>query len=881
MTRRRRQLWPLLALLVGLPIVASAVRQSLTLLNAPFPGFLLMNNAVVPSVGGYDWPPDKGFVFHSQVIAVDETPVHGSADVQRYVQARPLGAPITYTFRKGTVIEKRVLASRLFTSGDYLQVYAILLLIACLSLGVGVVAGFMQPRTTQARVYLLLSFVGCIYTASAVFLHQPDFIWMTRVYFVAECFFPATLTHLALVFPVERRFSGWRRLWFVVPYSLSAVLTALVLRGFDRQPPTLEALHVTYLYTAGCFVFLFGALIYGFWENRDPRARLRVKAILPSAVLGGALTAFAFTNSAFHGGSFPLQLGLVFVPAFYLSIAYAIVKHDLFDIDRVVRQSSVYALLSLIVLSAYALVLALPARGVPPGAGTRTTLGMVFVLVLAFALDPLRRFVQRVVDRAFYRTRLDYRATIGELSEVLTTLLDLRQVLAQVTRVVTEAMHLRSMTVCLLPSAGRAGVQWTRAADGSLREEQPDAAVASLLDVLDERSPTACHSAAVCERIDPPVLRETVRTFLTGVAASIVLPLVCHGRPIGLMVLGPKQSGQGFGSDDIDLLSTLANQTAIALENARSYQGLAELTRDLDAKVRQQTDALRTSNAELSHAYDELKQAQAQLVQSEKLASLGQLVAGVAHELNNPASFVHGGLANLEEYLNRFVTLLRVYEQAAITDPEAAQAIERVRHEVRLDYLLREMPELLRICAEGSQRIKRIVDDLRVFARTDSGDRAPTDIAAGVEGSLRMLGGRLQRLGIRVRTDYRPVPRVEVNAGQLNQVWLNLLSNAVDAVEGRTDGTIDVCVRLTVLESSNNGTHQCVEVEVRDNGVGIAPRDQPRLFEPFFTTKPIGKGTGLGLSIAYGAVKSHGGTIAIHSAPDQGTTVIVRLPVGT
>ena len=366
----------------------------------------------------------------------------------------------------------------------------------------------------------------------------------------------------------------------------------------------------------------------------------------------------------------------------------------------------------------------------------------------------------------------------------------------------------------------------------------------------------------------------------------MLLPLLFRGAPIGFLTLGPKRSGHPFDSDDIHLLRTLANQTAIAIVNARSYNALEDITQTLDEKVRQRTEELRISNEQLRGAYDELQQAQAQLVHSEKMASLGQLVAGVAHELNNPASFVHGGLANLEEYVKRFEEVIRAYEEVPIHDPQQAQCIADLRVRTQLEYLLRETPELLGICTEGSERIKRIVDDLRVFARAEPGERAPTDLVDGIESTLRLLADRLDRAAVSVVRDYHPLPPIAANAGQLSQLWTNLLTNALDAVEARPAPRIGITVRLQPdgVPAASPGVapttaSDWVEVAIDDNGTGIDRETIDRIFEPFFTTKPIGKGTGLGLAIAYGAAKSHGGTIVVESEPGRGTRVRVRLPV--
>jgi signal transduction histidine kinase len=878
----------ILALGLALPLTVSAISASWQWFSAPFPGFLLMENAVIPTVSGYRWPAEKALLFHSQVVAVNGQAVRTSAEVYRYVAAQPTHTPITYTFRKGTEEFQRTVTSLPFTASDYVQVYVILLLIAVIALGSAVVVGYMQPQAAPGRLFTRMSLITCVWTSTAIFLHLPEHPWLTRVYFLAEVFYPASVIHLAMHFPVDRQFSGRRRLLPALPYAVSAVLAALVLRGFFSTPPVLWPLHTTYRYTAVSLLCFGIALLHGYWEDRTPNARLRVKAILPSFVACGTLMVFAFTNNSIAGGDFPMQLGVIFVPLIFLSVAYAIVKHDLFDIDRVVRQSFVYALVSIVVITAYGLVLAIPARYVPNFTGEgQAVLGMTFVLVLAFALDPLRRLMQTLVDRAFYRTRLDYRSTISQVSEVMTTLLDLGQVITQVTRVVGTAMHLKSTTVCLLDDSEHRLTLWSRGADGAQRGRAVGGGEAPLLALLDGFPKDVTTSAVLAAVADAEQRRE-LAAFFAGIGASVVLPLMVRGRATGVLLLGPKRSGQPFDSDDIHLLRTLANQTAIAVQNARSYQQLEVLSASLDEKVRLQTDALRVSNAQLTRAYDDLKSAQAQLVQSEKMASLGQLVAGVAHELNNPVSFVHGGLANLEEYLERIVAVLRAYEQVSIGDRAQAQAVQQAREQARLEYVLQETPALLRICEEGSERIKKIVGDLRVFARADQGERAPTDVAEGIDSTVRLLSDRITRRGIVVARHYEDVPRIEAQAGQLNQVWMNLLTNAADAVEERPDARIDVAVRKASLAgppstvpgaTSGGGCTGWVEVEVRDNGVGIAAGDRERIFEPFFTTKPVGHGTGLGLSIVYGAVKSHGGTIAVDSKAGAGTCVIVRLPV--
>jgi signal transduction histidine kinase len=758
-----------------------------------------------------------------------------------------------------------------FGMADYLQTYGILLLFGLTTLALGLVVGFLQPRTTQARVFLLHTFIAGLYPVTAVFLHHPGFPLLGRLCLIAECLAPAAFVHLALVFPAERRFAGLGRWPVLLPYAVSVILAVFVLRGFAASPPDIAALHAGYLYFAACLLFFVVMMLVSYVENRDRNARARIKAVVPGAVVAAGVQALFFIDNGLTGRSLPVQFGLLTPIPYYAAIAYAIAKHDLFDVDRVVRQSFIYATLSLVIVAGYALLLVVPVRLFPPLAANQTLLSIAFLIVLAFALDPLRRGVQALVDRAFYRARFDYQQTIGELSEVMTTLLDLNEVAVQVTRVVTNAMQLESTALGVARRGDDAGSIWWRDAAGHFERRDLPLAAADLAPVAaSDVLPAESFWAVIGDTPEADRLRSEVN-------AALVLPLTVRNEVIGALVLGAKRSGHAFNSFDVDLLRTLANQTAIAVENARSYQALADLTRNLDAKVREQTAALHSANDALSRAYDELKSAQAQLVQSEKMASLGQLVAGVAHELNNPASFVHGGLANLEEYFRASAEILRVYERLPITDPAVQQRLAAARRESHLDYLEREVPELLRICAEGSERIKRIVDDLRVFVRADRGDHAPTDIVAGIESTIRLLGDRLQRRQIAVVKQYGVLPLLNAHAGQLNQVWMNVLSNSIDAVESQAEPEIHVATRMCTADDGEKG--RWVEVRIRDNGPGIAAQVRDRIFEPFFTTKPIGRGTGLGLSIVYGAVKSHAGTVTVDSEPGQGTTVTVRLPL--
>jgi signal transduction histidine kinase len=862
-------LWPTAALALALPIVAYAILRSSAWVGTTFPGFFLMNNAVVPTVSGFAWPSDRNAIFHAEVIRVDGQPVDRSGAVYAYVASKPVGTPIEYVLRAGGDRELReTIASRRFGGWDFAQTYGVMLLFGSAWLVFGIAVGFLQPHKTQAKVFLFQSLVAGLYPICGVFLYQGDLEWLSHLYFLLECLFPATWIHLAVVFPVEHEMRGRLLATPLLAYGISLVCTVLVLRGLAAEPVDLAPLHATYLYAGASFLLFLVNLAVQFRHHRDAAVRSRIKAVLPGAMLAGTLAFFALTNSALASRDFPVQFGLVLTPLFSACVAYAIAKHELFDIDRIVRQSFVYALLTVTIIAGYALIVAAAPR-LMPGTGFRA-LRLAFFLALAFAFDPLRRLIQSAVDRAFYRTRLSYEKTITGLSEAMTSLLDMREIVGQLTKVVSDEMYLESASVCLFDASASAPRVWRHGRNGLLKEILASEGAAAL-ELTFQRDFQPSWSGALLERLANPTDKRHLHELLSALDADLIVPIHFRDEILAAMILGRRLSGRSFDSDDVNLLRTLANQTAIAIHNAQSYEALEDLNRTLDAQVSEQTKALRTSNDELRDAYGQLKDAQAQLLQSEKLASLGRLVAGVAHELNNPASFVHGGLANLSRYLERLMKMVEAFEKARPTDREATAELNRVREETGLDYVLRETPTLLRICSEGSERIKKIVDDLRVFARADRGDRLPTDVVDGIQSTLRLLGNRIERQGVEVITAFEELPAIDGNAGLLNQVWMNLLGNALDALEG----TVDPALRIT---ARSDGESKSIEVVVSDNGPGIAPEHLSHLFEPFFTTKPVGSGTGLGLSIVYGAIKSHGGSIEVESKPDNGTSFAVRLP---
>ncbi|WP_047304763.1 ATP-binding protein [Pseudomonas fluorescens] len=291
----------------------------------------------------------------------------------------------------------------------------------------------------------------------------------------------------------------------------------------------------------------------------------------------------------------------------------------------------------------------------------------------------------------------------------------------------------------------------------------------------------------------------------------------------------------------------------------------------LEDLVEQRTEDLKQAGAALQQEIDERKQLENQLVQSEKLASLGQLAAGVAHEINNPIGFVASNLGSLGGYLQQLGQMLSAYRQSeeAIAAAEVRKRLQSLRESIDLDFLLEDIPLLIKESKEGIGRVEQIVKDLKNFSRVDSDQQWQlADLQQGIDSTLNIVANEIKYKADLVK-DYHPLPQIECLPSQLNQVVMNLVVNAAQAI-GPERGTI-------TLRNGVDGER--VWLEVSDTGCGIDEQHLQKIFDPFFTTKPVGKGTGLGLSLSYGIVKKHGGQISVRSQPGVGSTFRVELPI--
>lgn len=367
-------------------------------------------------------------------------------------------------------------------------------------------------------------------------------------------------------------------------------------------------------------------------------------------------------------------------------------------------------------------------------------------------------------------------------------------------------------------------------------------------------------------------------------AYTWVFPLLAGSEKIGVIKLECLHIGM---RELYGILPTFFNYVASVIKNEiqshtrlqLAYDQLGEMNEELEMeidereqtekKLQEYTDELTAGNIELQRAYDNLKRVQSQLLQQDKMASIGQLAAGVAHEINNPMGFIISNLGSLKKYVDKMTSYLDANERYfAGCEPAVLAFLVQEKNKFKIDRIRTDLPDLIRESLEGAERVRKIVQDLKSFSRVDGAAFANADINEGLDSTISIAWNELKYKTTVIR-EYGSLPQIWCNMGQLNQVFLNILVNAAHAIVDHGE------IRISTREE--NGS---VSIAISDSGSGIAPENIKRIFDPFFTTKEVGKGTGLGLAIAYDiVVNKHAGSIEVTSEVGAGTTVTIILPM--
>jgi signal transduction histidine kinase len=708
--------------------------------------------------------------------------------------------------------------------------HALLLGVAMIYLVTGGAVWWMRPD--RAGAWALLLFCSTMAVQLATVIQSDDIAWSFPRLMFNLPLIGATTFHLFTSYPIEPDWIVRHRRIQLLPYIAALGLGCLAVSDhmFGLAPGTGSSLALAY--TLGLFVVSLA--IVGIERHRHREGALRDHA---DVVFLGALVSFlpalvGLVAEIVFATPFPFYFPLLWVFIFPLAVGYGIVRRQLFEVRSLAKSSVAYGAASLGITGGFALAITFADTLVTRfGVSERPAqIALLFVAILLF--NPVRNRLQALVDRFFDRDRAAYRVAVREISEAMVSMLSLGEIADRILVALTDTMGVERAMVLLVDDKGRllqpiaSRGDW----DGqALKIEIPsDHPIwkqlwmrredLSRVDFDDEHDLES---------------REACRDVFDTLECELLVPILYGVDLLGVIAVGRKLSGDRLAADDRLLLRTLANQSSIAIENAKAFDEIAKLNETLEARVEERTR--------------ELRDIQAQLTQAEKMKSLGQLVAGVAHELNNPIGFVHANLQLLDEYIQKLV-------ESQNTPAES----ERIRETIS---------KLLSRSREGTQRVKKIVQDLRTFSRMDQADVQDADLHEEIDRTLALMEPRFKN-AITVVRDYGRLPRVRCYPGQLNQVFLNLLMNACDAIDGQGE------IRIKTRRSDEG-----VTLEFRDSGPGIPPEVQSRIFDPFFTTKPVGVGTGLGLSLSHGIIERHRGRIRVESEPGQGATFVIDLPL--
>ncbi|MBU1743314.1 MAG: GAF domain-containing protein [Proteobacteria bacterium] len=706
-------------------------------------------------------------------------------------------------------------------------------------LGLALVSLLRGGRKRTNILFAGICLLGALFNADMALVSiVPDERLALRVDRTVHFFFVFSIPIYILF---VHAFLGIRgRRWLEVPawlFSiafLTIVPTDLYLNGFHhysfgRIARAGVLFHLFSATVAFTVIYCLAVLYRAMKESADNHQRNRIKYIFGG--LGFSALLLAFTILPVSGVPvYPLG-NFSFIPAIFL--AFGVLKYDLLDIGALIRRGTVYFLLTGILTALYILVIFLfHTFFLSTGSGDSFVLSLVLALIIVLLFTPLRERVQSLIDRLFFRGCYDYRELLREISGKMASILSISQIRGLLLNVIHDALQVERASLVL--AEGGVFRFYNREKPDGEGEPSPKGVIPLIRFLTWEKGPL--NRVAVEKLGTDAETREAFARLFDLLGAVLVIPIPSREGLAGLICLGQKKSGELFVDEDLELLTTMANQAATAIENARSYEAMEALNRDLERKVEKRTAALQEALAEKERT-------QQQLIRSESLAAIGQLVAGTAHELNNP---IAGAMSLVETSVE---TIAGWEMQADKRD---------------------EILEDLRFSIGELRRSAAIIRSLLDLSRQTQTYVEAVDMNRAVDDALRVLHNQYKNLPVEIVKAYDDaLPAVEGNFANLGQVLINIIRNALQALtEGKGR------ITLTTRQPSAD----IVAVECRDTGIGIPAAYLKDIFKPFFTTKAVGRGTGLGLYLSHEIIRRHGGQIRVESAEGKGTVLTVELP---
>ena len=829
-------------------LVAIVAWNSTRWIGATFPGFFLMANRVVPSIALPDWEAARSeTLFQHQVLAIDDTPIATTAGAYALVAAGGPGTPHRYTLRAPDGTSATITApARRFSGFEYALLFG-----AYLSTGIaffltGIIVIWLK-RSPASVALLVQSLTTGIFIVTAADLYGPH--WFFRLHVVAESLLAAGFIHLALVFPTDRM-KGRRGRVLAAVYAPFALLAT----GYQwalASPSAYTTAHLVASASHGVgALVIIAAVAYDLATTTSPLVRRRVGIVALGTLGAFALPGALMAASAVLGGRVPLNFGAFTAFVFPLSLGYAIVSQDLFEIDVMLRRAATYAVALAAIAAAYLAALALLGTLLPTqslSTGTMAILNLGFLFLMA----PIKARAQAAVDRVFYRRRYDAERVLSELSQALSAAHTLPDVERHTRRMLAESLQPTSATL-LATDDGR-----------TFRNALAGVTAPSI--VVPPQAAAWLGDGSIVSAYRSDEDGPTQAQFWHALDAEIVAPIRSGRTLIGALALGRKESGHSYNEHDRVLLAAAASQIGLAIVNARAFVQLADLNSHLEDQVRERTAALEVANRDLNRSYStlesafqQLEQSQASLMRADRLATLGRLTASVAHEVNTPLGAVLNALQILANLGDEY--------RESIGDAEVSAADHRE--------IAREIVSTAEAATGWARKAAAFITRVKSHGRDPSaGAHRPFTVRSVVDETRALVQQRLRLECCELVYEEHPVDVTLVgDPGRLGQVLVNLVTNALDAYE-ESHG---IGTRIVIAARA---TASAVEIAVRDWAGGMPAEVAARIFDELFTTKDSGRGTGLGLSISRNLIEdAFRGTLTVDTAHGVGSCFTIAVP---
>lgn len=582
---------------------------------------------------------------------------------------------------------------------------------------------------------------------------------------------------------------------------------------------------VTGITVCYCFFTLYSAMR----KARENELKNRIKYILGGVGLSIVLLVlniFPILGFAVYPpGNFS------FIPAIVL--AFGVLKYDLLDIGAVIRRGTIYFILTVLLTFFYIIIIYFVNSFIMVSGKSSVVLPFLLALFMVLLFNPIKESVRKFIDNLFFRGRYDYQQLLKEISREMASLLKMHQIRELLLTSISSALQVSPVCLLLYDSGQARFLLYSYDEDGEVEGQRLLDRSHPLVGFLEKSEEPL--SKITAERLGQRYeQREEILQFFNDLKTTMIIPMLFQKRLLGMIALGDKKSGELLVHEDMELLTTIANQAVTAIENAHAYEEIEKLNLELERKVAQRTASLRKT-------LEEKEKTQKQLVQSESLAAIGQLVAGAAHELNNP-------LASASSLI-----------QSSL---ETISKPEKIGDDVADD---------LKFSLKELRRMRDIVKSLLDLSRQTQVYVEPVPVNVAIDDALRILYNQYKYLRVEIEKNYdENLPVVEGNFANLGQVFINVIKNALQALPNGA-GRI-------ILTTSYDSGKDSVAIECRDTGKGIPARHLKDIFKPFFTTKGVGEGTGLGLYISHEIIKKHGGSIDVTSEEGSGTSLTIELP---